>query len=164
MTYSKTHKRFVSRPSRARALEHPEEFLGVNYKDVLNFWWFLDGLSEDQWKIVWERYQALGYEVRGAAWKAAYDATAAYDAAAAYDADAAYAAYAAAWDAAYDADAWDASAWDAAYDADAWDASAWDAAAAGGEVAGYATLELIGSRNLLSQGKSLVFLPLFLDL
>jgi hypothetical protein len=124
MTYSKTHKRFVSRPSRARALEHPEEFLGVNYKDVLNFWWFLDGLSEDQWKIVWERYQALGYEVRGAA---------------------------------------GAAAWDAAYDADAWDASAWDAAA-GGEVAGYATLELIGSRNLLSQGKSLVFLPLFLDL
>ncbi len=129
MTYSKTHQRFVNYSNNQRALEHPEEFLGVNYKDVLNFWWFLDGLSEEQRKIVRQRYWALGYEAREAAGNAADDA---------------------AWDAAADADA----------DADAYDAAAY----ASGNTAGYATLELIGSRNLLSQGKSLVFLPLFLDL
>ncbi|MFN7611676.1 MAG: hypothetical protein ACK5QX_12210, partial [bacterium] len=71
---------------RARALEHPEEFLGVNYKDVLNFWWFLDGLSEEQRKIVRQRDWALdaaarvaAYDAAAAAYDAAYDA---YDAAA----------------------------------------------------------------------------------
>jgi hypothetical protein len=143
MTYSKAHQCFADRPNNQRALEHPEEFLGVNYKDVLNFWWYLECLSEEQWEIVRQRYRALGYEVRGAAWKAARDAAAAayYAAAAARDA---------AWDAADAADAWaGAAAWNAAYDAVA---------------TGYATWELIGSHRLLEQGKSLTFLPLFLDL
>jgi hypothetical protein len=126
MTYSKTHQRFADHLNNQRALEHPEEFLGVNYKDVLNFWWFLDDLSEYQLKIVGERYLDLDYKVRCAAG-------------------------AAAWAAAYDADAWDASAWDAAY---------WGGAARA--AAGLATWELIGSHRLLEQGKSLVFLPLFL--
>jgi hypothetical protein len=95
MTYSKTHQRFADRLNNQRALEYPEAFLGVNYKDVLNFWWFLDGLNEDQWEIVRERYYVLDYKVRvtaGAAAGAAAYAAAAYDAAAAdvYDA-AAYA-------------------------------------------------------------------------
>jgi hypothetical protein len=120
MTYSKTHKRFADRPNNQRALEHPEEFLGVNYKDVLNFWWYLECLSEEQRKIVWERYQALGYEVRDAAWNAAQGA--------AYDAVQNSVAYAAEY------------------------------------AAAYATYELIGSHRLLEQGKSLTFLPLFLDL
>jgi hypothetical protein len=85
MTYSKTHKRFADRLNNQRALEHPEEFLGVNYKDVLNFWWFIDDLSKYQLKIVVERYWDLDDEVRdaarAAAWKAAaYYADAAYDA------------------------------------------------------------------------------------
>jgi ribosomal protein L20A (L18A) len=41
----------------------------VNYKDVLNFWWFLDDLSKDQLKIVGERYQALDDDV----WDATYE-------------------------------------------------------------------------------------------
>jgi hypothetical protein len=88
MTYSKPHKRFADRLNNQRALEHPEEFLGSNWKDVLNFWWFLDGLSEEQRKIVRQRDWALDAAAR----VAAYDA-----AAAAYDAAAA------AYDAAYDA-------------------------------------------------------------
>jgi hypothetical protein len=130
MTYSKTHKRFVDELENQRALEHPEDYLGPNWKDVLNFWWFLDGLSEEQRKIVRERYWDLDYKVRGAAGDAADAAYAAYDAADADDADVAYAAADAAADAA----------------------------------AGNATFELIGSHILLEQGKSLTFLPLFLDL
>jgi hypothetical protein len=94
MTYSKTHQRFADRLNNQRALEHPEDYLGPNWKDVLNFWWFLDDLSKDQWKIVKGRYRALGYEARDAARFAARDAAGA----AAY-----YAAAAAAWKAARDA-------------------------------------------------------------
>jgi carbohydrate-binding DOMON domain-containing protein len=72
MTYSKTHKRFADRLNNQRALERPEDYLGSNWKDVLNFWWFLDGLSEDQWEIVRQRYWALDDDV----WDAARDVAA----------------------------------------------------------------------------------------
>jgi carbohydrate-binding DOMON domain-containing protein len=137
MTYSKTHQRFADRLNNQRALEHPEDYLGSNWKDVLNFWWFLDGLSEDQWEIVRQRYRALGYEVRAAAGDAAGAA-----------------AYYAAGGAAYDAWA-GAAAYDAVQNSVAY------AAALG---AAYATSELIGSHRLLEQGKPLTFLPLFLNL
>jgi hypothetical protein len=89
MTYSKTHKCFADRLYNQRALEHPEDYLGSNWKDVLNFWWYLEGLSGEQRKIVVERYWALGYEVRDAARAAAWDV-----------------ARAAAWDVAYDVAFW----------------------------------------------------------
>jgi hypothetical protein len=136
MTYSKTHQRFADRLNNQRALEHPEEFLGPNWKDVLNFWWFLDGFSEEQRKIVWERYQALDDDV----WDSARDA--ADDAACVAAGNACVAAYAACV---------------AAY-------AAWDAAYVAAAVSLYATYELIGSHRLLEQGKPLTFLLLFLDL
>jgi hypothetical protein len=86
VTYSKTHQRFADRLNNQRALEHPEDYLGSNWKDVLNFWWFLDDLSEYQLIIVKERYWALEYKVQAAARFAAR-----------------FAAGAAAWDAAWDA-------------------------------------------------------------
>ncbi len=45
MKISTTHQRFVRILSNQRALEHPEEFLGPNWKDILNFWLYLDTLS-----------------------------------------------------------------------------------------------------------------------
>jgi hypothetical protein len=141
MTYSKTHKCFADRLNNQRALECPEDYLGSNWKDVLNFWWYLEGLSGEQRKIVRQRYAALDPKIRDDAWKAARYA--ARDAAGA----AAYYAAAAAWDAA-----------DVAWGA------AWGAAAAAVVATGYATWELIGSHSFLEQGKSLTFLPLFLDL
>ena len=36
-------------------LSRPEDFLGPNYQTVLNFWMFLDSLSEEQWKEVMKR-------------------------------------------------------------------------------------------------------------
>jgi hypothetical protein len=81
-------------------LTNPEKYLGKNHKAVLDFWWYMDSLTEPQWEEVVRRY----YAARGAALDAARDA-----------------ARVAAWDAARDAArvaAWDA-AWYAARDA-AW--------------------------------------------
>jgi hypothetical protein len=58
-TISKTHKRFSERLRNPRVLENPEEFLGENFEAVLNFWLILDELSEEQIKVVKERYRAF---------------------------------------------------------------------------------------------------------
>jgi hypothetical protein len=60
-------------------LTNPEKYLGKNHKAVLDFWWYMDSLSEDQWKEVASRYYALdnaarvaaGFAARGAAGYAA---------------------------------------------------------------------------------------------
>jgi hypothetical protein len=133
-------------------LTNPEKYLGVNYQAVMKFWWFMDGLAENQWNVVARRYDALD----DAAWNAARIAArsvAGYAARIAARSVAGYAAWSAAWSAAGDA-AWSA-AWSAAGDA-AWsaagDAAAWSAA---GDAARIATYELIlGIENP-------VFLPMF---
>jgi hypothetical protein len=45
-------------------LGNPERYLGPNYEAVLKFWWFLDGLSKKQWKVVSQRYISLDYKIR----------------------------------------------------------------------------------------------------
>ena len=132
MTYSITRKFFADLLHDQRALEHPEEFLGVNYRDVLNFWWFLDDLSEEQWRIVNEHYCALDDDVSFYAWAAAYDAVAAY---------------------VVSGDAGLAS-WEAA-------ANYASSGYAAVNAAGDATMELIGYHKLLEQKKPLTFLSLF---
>ena len=114
-------------------LTNPEKYLGKNYETVLNFWTFIDSLTEDNWNEVARRYNDLEPAAGVAAWDAARDA-----------------AWVAAWDAARDA-AWDA-AWDAARDAARY--ATWGAARD-------ATYELIGMHTLLDQGKTLMFVPLF---
>ena len=59
---SKIHQRFSERLNNPRVLENPEEFLGENYKAVLNFWIILDELSKEQWRVVKERYDAFYWE------------------------------------------------------------------------------------------------------
>ncbi len=54
-TISKIHKLFSERLRNTRVLENPEEFLGENFEAVLNFWLFLDDLSEEQLRIVKKR-------------------------------------------------------------------------------------------------------------
>ena len=102
MNHSKAHQNFSNRLQKPEALTSPQDFLGPNYETVLNFWWFMDGLTEDQWEEVARRYNAIDY----AAWNAACDAAWAAAWAAASDA-ARTAARPAAWDAARAA-AWDA--------------------------------------------------------
>jgi hypothetical protein len=133
MYYSKAHQNLSNELQNPEALTSPQNFLGPNYETVINFWWFIDGLTEDQWNEVARRYDAA----RGAARGAASDAARIAARIAARDA-AGYAAWRAAWDAARDA--------------------AGDAARIAARIATY---ELIGMHSLLNDGKELAFVPLF---
>ena len=74
MYYSKAHQNFSNYLHKPEALINPQDFLGPNYQTVLNFWWFMDSLSEDQWKEVARRYDAIDHAARDAARAAARDA------------------------------------------------------------------------------------------
>jgi hypothetical protein len=60
MKISKAHQIFADHLDNQNALEYPEPFLGPNWKDVLNFWLYLDTLSREDFDIVGKRYCALG--------------------------------------------------------------------------------------------------------
>jgi hypothetical protein len=62
MKISRSHQNFADRLNNQRALSHPDEFLGPNWKEVLNFWLFLDTLSPEQFDIARRRYWALDSE------------------------------------------------------------------------------------------------------
>ena len=68
---SKAHQRLSERLNNPRVLSNPEEFLGPNYKTVLNFWLRLDELSKEQLKVVRERYYAFFNENPSEWYKAA---------------------------------------------------------------------------------------------
>ncbi len=76
MKISKTHQRFANRVGQD-ALTNPEPFLGPNYKTVLNFWYYLDTLTEEQWEVVNRHFGAIPDEVyeefRDSAWEVAGD-------------------------------------------------------------------------------------------
>ncbi len=79
MKISKIHKKFASYLESQRVLTIPENYLGPNWEAVINFWLYLDTLTEEQLKVVGERYVALGREELNIAcdkaWSAAADAT-----------------------------------------------------------------------------------------
>jgi hypothetical protein len=80
MKISTTHKRFADRLRGQPALKYPEYFLGPNWKDVLNFWIYLDTLSDDDIRLIDMRYFALWdlNTLRNLAWKAAKDTIGVY--------------------------------------------------------------------------------------
>jgi len=60
LLYHQTALEYIARTLPLGSKNTPEYFLGPNWKDVLNFWIYLDTLSaEDLW-IVFNRYLALG--------------------------------------------------------------------------------------------------------
>ena len=67
---SKTHNRFSQLLRNPRVLTNPEEFLGPDFKEVLNFWLIIDVLSEEQFRIVNELYDAFDRENLSEWWKA----------------------------------------------------------------------------------------------
>jgi len=71
MNHSKAHQNFSNRLQNPEALTNPQDFLGPNYETVLNFWWYVDGLTKPQWEEVARRYDALDPAARNAAWDAA---------------------------------------------------------------------------------------------
>ena len=74
MKISQTHQRFSYRLKEPRALTNPEDFLGPNWEDVINFWIYIDTLSEDEKIRMENRYYALKLDVRVSAFHPAYDA------------------------------------------------------------------------------------------
>jgi hypothetical protein len=134
MIYSTTHLRFGEYSRSTDVFSNPLEYLGPNYKTVLNFWHYADSLTNEQWKIIESRHIELGYpkwggssltrrsenwyKLSGLAYAIVGDA-------------AGYAAIAAAGDD---------YPWTATSDA---------------------TYELIGMHKLFEQGESLTFVPLF---
>ena len=81
MKISKTHQNFANRQDfgyQQRVLSHPDEFLGPNWKEVINFWLYLDNLSDEQFNLVERHYNNLHMGVRQiikerARWAALYD-------------------------------------------------------------------------------------------
>jgi hypothetical protein len=74
MTYSKIHQNFSQRLNQPDALTDPEKYLGPNWKDVLNFWIYLDSLSDQEKEELWQRYWVLDFKVREFAIIASRDA------------------------------------------------------------------------------------------
>jgi hypothetical protein len=79
---SKTHQKFAYRLKDQTALEYPERFLGPNWKNVLNFWFYLDTLSVEDFEIVYDRYWDLDdlSAIKNLAWKAVKDTIEYYNA------------------------------------------------------------------------------------
>jgi hypothetical protein len=71
MTHSKTHLKFSERLEQPDALTNPEKYLGPNWEDVLNFWIYLDTLSDEEKNEMVNHYWALDEEVRNSAFVAA---------------------------------------------------------------------------------------------
>jgi hypothetical protein len=68
MNYSKIHKWFASNLKYIRnineqdVLDHPENYLGLNYKEVPNYWFYWDSLSEERRNVYWNRVDSLDLE------------------------------------------------------------------------------------------------------
>jgi hypothetical protein len=122
MKISETHLCFAYKLNNPRALENPEEFLGPNWKDVLNFWFYSDTLSVDLKRKANVLYWSDGQNVpRYLAWDVAIETVGQSNSSYVLEASELY-------------------------------------------YVGYTTLELIGAHKILEQGKSLTFVPLFLNL
>jgi hypothetical protein len=95
MKISTTHKRFADHLDDQTTLEYPERFLGPNWKDVLNFWIYLDTLSDGEHNLINEHYynlncihvkeankkatrRIIGYYCANAAWNTTHTVASAY--------------------------------------------------------------------------------------
>jgi hypothetical protein len=59
MNYSKTQRRFSVEIDDVDVLVNPQSYFGPNYKTVLNFWTYLDSLTEEQIREVENRINIL---------------------------------------------------------------------------------------------------------
>jgi hypothetical protein len=79
MKISKRHQCFSKVLNNQRALSHPDEFLGPNWRDVLNFWLYIDTLSTEQLEMANSSYLALDMKYRqyavNLAWNTASEVT-----------------------------------------------------------------------------------------
>jgi hypothetical protein len=59
MKISKIHQIFYETLNKPKALTHPGIFLGPNWKDVINFWLYIDGLCVEERERIEDRYWDL---------------------------------------------------------------------------------------------------------
>jgi hypothetical protein len=70
MNYSKFHKSFANNLNyynninKQDVLDYPEHYLGPNYKEVLNWWFYWGSLSEEQREVYLARYFNLDRKTR----------------------------------------------------------------------------------------------------
>jgi hypothetical protein len=70
MNYSKSHKLFASYLNRYHnineqdVLEHIENYLGPNYKELLNYWFYYDSLSDEKWDVYCNHFWVLDIQTR----------------------------------------------------------------------------------------------------
>jgi hypothetical protein len=70
MSHSKLHKQFayslndVYSINEQDVLDYPEKYLGPNYREVLNFWFYRESLYYKQWKVYDKSRISLDYESR----------------------------------------------------------------------------------------------------
>ena len=80
LDFSKTHQRFAYWFGNPDAIEHPENYLGPNWETVINFWKWIDKLSEEQLEVAYDRYWKASnnsyeewFTARCTAWDASKD-------------------------------------------------------------------------------------------
>ena len=76
MKISKTHQRFSEELNEPRALTNPEDYLGPNWEDVINFWLYVDTLSVEERGNIQLLFFNLDYATLETALHAATDASA----------------------------------------------------------------------------------------
>jgi hypothetical protein len=138
--YSCIHKEFANRlpGSPQEVLSNPEKYLGPNWEAVINFWLYLDTLTQEQWWVVRERNLCLSAIEHNIAGDKVHDATSSKRRGGTLKPRIKYA---------YDAAD---SAYYSVYYVNA--------------ITRWATLELISLDKLLEQGYQPVFFPMFLNL
>ncbi len=72
MKISKTHQLFSYLLEDPKALTNPEDYLGPNWKTVLNFWLYIDTLSDDEQVKMENRYWDLDEDVQESAWRVSF--------------------------------------------------------------------------------------------
>jgi hypothetical protein len=74
MNYSKSHHNFNNHfVGEYPVLNQPENFLGPNYETVLNFWWYIDTLTDQQIDKLGGCYYSCDEYVRQNAWNISRD-------------------------------------------------------------------------------------------
>jgi hypothetical protein len=74
MKISKTHQRFSERLKNLKVLTNPEDFLGPNWKDVINFWLHFDTLTKSEKEKINDRYFTLDADESDSKFDAILDA------------------------------------------------------------------------------------------
>jgi hypothetical protein len=71
MKISQIHGKFSLELNNPKALTNPEDFLGPNWEDVINFWFYIETLSRDERGRIANSYWALDSAEWFSAWRSA---------------------------------------------------------------------------------------------